>query len=184
MASNSGYIYCISDANSPNDYIIYYSIRDNLRQILDTYNIGYEYPKPYNFEIVKKVLYPEIRIQYILQLVDNFKVITLEYVKMIFELIDGEYINDLRIRYYIELGRELKPDEFIVRHVKCSDTNNIWYGIIRKNCFEIIQTNGNKYTNPSLFATIHNQKICDNGWNECETTIDGENWIKLINIRY
>lgn len=212
-----GYIYCFSNPSMPGILKIGMTERSpNIRLKEANKADTWKPPTPYKIELAKKVINPkqkETTLHSLLSKYANrtnpkleFFQISIEEIKIFFDLIDGElWINDkedAEIEEETEEEVEIEVEQpkkstftsydmskYFTDRQKIKHTfnnNKTWIGIFDLYNNVIIH-NKNIYKSLSSFALAHykNEKslrISVNGWNECYCEIN-EKWIKTINIR-
>ena len=209
-----GYIYCFSNPSMPGILKIGMTERSpDIRLKEANKSDTWKPPTPYKIELAKKVINPKQKETTLHSLLSKYAIrinskleffqISIEEVKIFFDLIDGElWIND---KEEAEIEEEVKEEEveqpkkstitpydmskYFTDGQKIKHTfnnNKTWIGIFNLSSNAIIY-NKNIYKSLSSFALAHyknekSSRISVNGWNECYCEIN-EKWIKTINIR-
>ena len=170
-------------------------------------------PTPYKIEFAKKVKNPKEKETTLHKLLEqyteriNFRreffKVSLEEIKIFFDLIDGEiYKEDEENKRNEDIEEDEKNNSDLynskrnmhnmsqyfkdgqrIRHV--IGINRIWIGIYNLSQNVIIYE-GNMYKSLSGFALKHNRvynllRKTTNGWSECEYEVDG-NWVSTSNL--
>ena len=202
---SNGYIYCLSNDSMPGLLKIgeiHTDGRTPEDRVRELYTTGV--PLPFTIEFAKKVANPaeaEARIHAFISdkrvnpRREFFKV-TPEYVRRLFDLIDGEM--------WVRPEQEEESDDndtvpgqgskmqksFVnglrIRHMISRDPNKTWIGTYNATTDRIVH-NDISYTSPSNFGLIHNRlyspdRKSTGGWVECECEVDGI-WVNAGSLK-
>jgi hypothetical protein len=209
-----GYIYCFSNISMPNILKIGTTERTPKERLKEANSSDtWKPPTPYKIEFAKKVKNPKEKETTLHKLLEqyteriNFRreffKVSLEEIKIFFDLIDGEiYKEDEENKRNEDIEEDEKNNSDLynskrnmhnmsqyfkdgqrIRHV--IGINRIWIGIYNLSQNVIIYE-GNMYKSLSGFALKHNRvynllRKTTNGWSECEYEVDG-NWVSTSNL--
>ena len=202
---SNGYIYCLSNDAMPGIVKIgeiHTEGRTPDDRIRELYTTGV--PLPFKIEFAKKVANPaeaEARIHAFISdkrvnpRREFFKV-TPEYVRRLFDLIDGEMWvkpeqeeesdeSELTVTQESKMYRRLTDGQRI-RHVISQDPNKTWIGTYNATTDRIVH-NEVSYSSPSDFAIKHHrvynpERKSAGGWAECECEVDGI-WVNAGSLK-
>ena len=201
--SNS-YIYCLSNDAMPGIVKIgemHTEGRSPEDRIRELYTTGV--PLPFTIEFAKKVANPaeaEARIHAFISdkrvnpRREFFKV-TPEYVRRLFDLIDGEMWVPPEEQSEEEVDSvtnqtskmsQVFTNGMRIRHIIGQDQNKTWIGTYNTTTDRIIY-NDVTYSSPSTFAVTHHRiyvpdRKSSNGWAECECEVNGK-WVMAGSLR-
>lgn len=212
-----GYIYCFSNISMPNIFKIGTTERTPIERLKEANSLDtWKPPTPYKIEFAKKVKNPKEKETTLHKLLEQyterinprreFFKVSLEEIKIFFDLIDGEIYKENKDNKEIDEKNNIEEDEENnsdsdnskrnmynmsqyfkdgqrIRHI--IGINKIRIGIYNSSQNVIIHE-GNMYKSLSGFALKHNRvynssRKTTNGWTECEYEVDGQ-WISTSNL--
>ena len=219
---NYGFLYCFSNESMPGIYKIGMTERTpKLRLKEANRSDTFKPPTPYKNEIAKKVSNPKQKEQTIHSVLSQYTErinpkreffrVSLEEVKKLFDLMDGELWVENNIEDNDEEDNDEEDDDEedestqVIKQTKvkgCRDMsvcfthgqrirhtigiNKTWEGIYEEG--KGIVYNGITYKSLSKFASTHysivnisDNKKSANGWLVCECEVDGK-WISTFNL--
>lgn len=203
-----GYIYCFSNPSYSSDILkVGMTNRTPDERAKELYTTGL--PTPFIIEFAKKVNNPKDKEKIIHKILDEYRVnpkreffrVSIEKVKMIFELPDGEWwsenssINDDEATEedededespVVRKKRDMTKcfsDGQIIKHT-IGDSTRIGTYVLSRN---VIEYNGIDFKSPSGFTSNHYRYVrpdrtdSSNGWSECTYELNGE-WISISTL--
>ena len=202
---SNGYIYCLSNDAMPGLVKIgemHTEGRTPEDRVRELYTTGV--PLPFKIEFAKKVANPAEAEARIHAFINDKRVnhrreffkVTPDYVRRIFDLIDGEmWVTPERSEESDESEptvnqesrmRKVFTDGQSIRHIIGQDQNKTWIGTYNTATDRIIY-NEVPYSSPSTFAVTHHRlyvpdRKSSNGWVECECEVNGK-WVIAGSLR-